>query len=154
MSYIDELDRLEHLMNDPVKNHERIMQMLRPSMPRVVHKEYSGKQLPLRIVADKGEEQLPSLIDDQMMDAVAAVIVEMKNDLRNEFESQVENTIGSLAEQVAVMQGQMSVLMNLISGIVNNNGNAGGNGTKSIEASETRTTRRVRVRRTSESNTP
>lgn len=39
-------------------------------------------------------------------------------------------------EQVAVMQGQMSVLMNLIGTIV-------GNG-KSIEASETKTTRRVR----------
>ena len=40
--------RLEHLLEaDPVKDHERIMQMLQPTQPAVVFKEYTGEQPPL-----------------------------------------------------------------------------------------------------------
>ena len=58
----------------------------------------------------------------------------------------VEDAVGSLTEQVATLQGQVSVLLNLIGTIVSNNGN-GNNNSKTVEASEIKTVRKMRVRR-------
>ena len=138
----EESERLEHLLEiDPRVAHDRIMQATRPSMPMIVHKEYTGTQPPLATDVDDGDE-LPPLFSDEQIDVIAAALAEM----RNEFRDMVSDAMAPLTEQVAVLQGQMSVMMNLIGSIVSNNGNGNNNSSKSIEASETRTTRRVRVR--------
>ena len=144
---IDELERL--IEGDPVKNHERIMKMMRPTLPNVIHKEFVGRQ-PVLVDDTNGNDQLP-MSADEMIDATAAVLAEMSNNLRTEFEGMTADAIGPLTEQVATLQGQMLVLLNMVNAIVGNNNNGNGKSSKSIEA-ETRTTRRVRVRR-SESTT-
>ena len=55
-----------------MKNHTKIMQMLRPTLPSVIHKEYSGKQL--TTVADNGDDQLPMMSTDEMIDAMAQAL--------------------------------------------------------------------------------
>ena len=39
---IDDLERL--LEGDPVKNHTEIMQIMQPTLPSIIHKEYTGRQ--------------------------------------------------------------------------------------------------------------
>jgi hypothetical protein len=140
-----ENDELEQLLEgDPVKNHKRIMEMTRPPMPRIVHKEYTGRQPPL---PDNGDDQPLPPIDDDMIEAVAQALAETSSRLRDEFQIMVAEAVGPLTEQVAALQGQVGVLLNLINAIVGNNNSS----RKMIEA-ETKTTRKVRVRR-SESTT-
>jgi hypothetical protein len=124
----EELERLLEL--DPVKAHDQIMRATRPP-PVIVHKEYLGRQ-PALIDDTNGNgngEQPP--FSDEQIDIVAQALA----DLRSEF----QDAVAPLTEQVAVLQGQVNVLLSLIGSIVGNNGNG-----KSIEASETKTTRRVR----------
>jgi hypothetical protein len=129
----EELERLLEL--DPVKNHQRIMQMTRPP-PVIIHKEYLGKQPSL----SKGDEP-PSLpIDDDMIEALAQALAETRIQLRDEFQSMVNEAIGPLTEQVAVLQGQVSVLLNLIGSIVGNNNSS----VKEASETRTKTVRRVR----------
>lgn len=142
------MDDLERLMEDPMRNHEKIMQRLQPILPTIVHKEYTGRQ-PALVDDNNGNGNEPPLFSDEQIDVVAAAMAELRIAMRDEFATMIENTMGSLTEQVATLQGQMSVMMNLINTIVSN-GNNKGNDTKSIEASEVKTTRRVRVRRTNE----
>ena len=142
----EESEQLEHLLDiDPRVAHDRIMRATRPPMPMIVRKEYSGKQPPLPSVADNADE-LPPLFSDEQIDVIAAALAEMRVEMRSEFRDMVNDLMAPLTEQVAVLQGQMSVMMDLIGSIVGNNGNGNNNSSKSIEASETRTTRRVRVR--------
>ena len=70
----------------------------RPTLPSVIHKEYSGKQL--TTVADNGDDQLPMMSTDEMIDAMAQALAEIRNDLRTEFEDIVANAMGPLTEQV------------------------------------------------------
>ena len=141
MNHHRDIDQLERLIEgDPVKNHTKIMQMLQPTLPDVIHKEY---RQPVLIDDTNGDQLMPA---DEMIDALASALAELRSEMRDEFQDMVANATGPLTEQVAVLQGQVSVLLNLIGTIVAN-GNGNGNGTKSIEASEIRTTRRVRVRR-------
>ena len=142
----DELERL--IEGDPVKNHERIMQMMRPTLPNVIHKEYTRQ--PSLIDDTNGNGNEPPPLSDEQIDVVAAALSELRIEMRDEFQTMVTDAMGPLTEQVATLQGQIGVLLSLIGAIVSNN-NGNGNGSKSIEASEVRTTRRVRVRRTSES---
>jgi hypothetical protein len=129
----EELERLLEL--DPVKNHERIMEMTRPP-PVIVHKEYTGRQPSL----SNGDEP-PSLpIDDDMIEALAQALPETRIQLRDEFQSMVNEAIGALTEQVAVLQGQVSVLLNLIGSIVGNNNSS----VKEASETRTKTVRRVR----------
>ena len=123
-------DEIEHLFEDPVKNHERIMQILQPPQPAVVYKDYTGKQPSLPGVADNGDDQQPPLFSDEQIDVVAQALA----DLRLEFQDAIDATVAPLRameQRVAVLEGQLSVMMNLINTIV-------GSG-KSIEASETKT---------------
>ena len=130
----DELEQL--LEGDPVKNHERIMEMTRPP-PVIVHKEYTGRQPSL---ANGDDQPLPP-IDDDMIEAVAQALAETSSRLRDEFQSMVNDAVGPLTEQVAVLQGQVNVLLSLIGSIVGNNNNS-----SVKEASETKikTVRRLR----------
>ena len=127
-------DEIEHLLEDPIKNHERIIQMTQPTQPAVVYKDYTGKQPSLPSVADNGDE--PPLFSDEQIDVVAQALA----GLRLEFQEMIDDATAQLRameQRVAVLEGQLSVMMNLINTIV-------GNG-KSIEASEmTKTTRRVK----------
>ena len=103
----------------------------------IVHKEYTGKQPSLA----NGDE-LPSLpIDDDMIDALAQALAETRGQLRDEFQSMVNEAVSPLTEQVAVLQGQVSVLMNLIGSLVGNNNN---NHIKEASETKTKTVRRVR----------
>lgn len=131
---------LENLLAaDPIASHAKIMQMTRPP-PVIIHKEYTGPQ-PSRSVADNGDP----LVNDDLIDALAAALA----DIRGEFQDLIDDRMANLTEQVAVLQGQVGTLLSVIGSIVSNN-NGNGNNSKSIEASEVKTTRRVRVRRTSE----
>jgi hypothetical protein len=127
-------DEIEHLFDDPVKNHERIMEMTRPP-PVIVHKEYTGRQPSL---ADGDDQPLST---DDMIEALAQALAETRIQLRDEFQSMVNEAVGPLTEQVAVLQGQVNVLLSLIGSIVGNNNNS-----SVKEASETKikTVRRVR----------
>ena len=142
-------EEIENLLEtDPIAAHERIMQMTRPGLPTIVHKEYTGRQPALD---SNGNGNEPPLFSDEQIDTVAQALADMRIELRDEFASMIEEATGSLTEQVAVLQSQVSVLLNLIGTLVSNgNGNGNGNGnsnsSKSVEAIETRT-RRVRVRR-------
>ena len=151
----DELERL--LEADPIASHAKIMELMRPQP--IIHKDFHGRQ-PAIGDDTNGNEPGPLLYDqiDLMIDAMAQALAQTSNELRAEFESMIENTTGSLVEQVALLQsqtatlqGQVGVLMSMISGIVSNNNSSSVNTSRSIEA-ETKTTRRVRVRR-SESTT-
>ena len=129
-------DEIEHLFDDPVKNHERIMEMTRPP-PVIVHKEYTGKQPPLT----NGDDQPLPPINDDMIEAVAQALAETSSRLRDEFQSMVSDAVGPLTEQVAVLQGQVNVLLSLIGSIV---GNSNGNSVKEASETKTKTVRRVR----------
>ena len=130
----DELEQL--LEGDPVKNHKRIMEMTRPP-PVIIHKEYTGKQPPL---PDNGDDQPLPPMDDDMIEAVAQALAETSSRLRDEFQSMVAEAIGPLTEQVATLQGQVGVLLNLINAIVGNNNNS----IKEASETRTKTVRRVR----------
>jgi hypothetical protein len=135
---IDELDRL---MGDPVKNHERIMQMLRPTLPNIIHKEYTRQPALIDDTNGNGNDQLQLLTDD-LIDALAQALAETRNELRVEFQAMVDTAMASLTEEVAVLQAQMNIVLSLIA---NNNNSNGNSSSKTIEASET--VRKVRVRR-------
>jgi hypothetical protein len=128
----EELERLLEL--DPVKAHDKIMQMTRPP-PVIVHKEYTGRQPSLA----NGDDQ--PLSTDDMIEALAQALAETRIQLHDEFQSMVNEAVGPLTEQVAVLQGQVNVLLSLIGSIVGNNNNS-----SVKEASETKikTVRRVR----------
>jgi hypothetical protein len=133
-------EELEHLLEEPVKNHERIMQMLQPTQPAVVYKDYTGKQ-PSRVLDDtngNGNGELPPLLSDEQIDVFAQVLAETRSQVRDEFQAMVADAVGPLTEAVAVLQGQVSVLMNLIGGRVNNNT------VKEASETKTKTVRRVR----------
>ena len=128
----EELERLLEL--DPIKAHEQIMQATRPP-PMIIHKEYTGKQPPLQ---DNGDE-LPSLFSDEQIDVIAQAFADLRTEMRGEFQDTVNDAMGPLMEQVAVMQGQMSVLLSLINTIVGNSNNI-----KEASETKTKTVRRVR----------
>ena len=65
-----------------MKNHERIMQMTQPTLPTVVHKEYTGRQPSLN---DDGNGNEPPLLSDDQIDVVAAALVELRAEMRTEF---------------------------------------------------------------------
>ena len=144
-------EEIENLLEtDPIAAHERIMQMTRSTLPTIVHKEYTGRQPALD---SNGNGNEPPPFTDEQVDIVAAAMAELRVEMRTEFQDMLESALGSLTEQLATVQGQVSVLLNLIGTLVSNGNNGNGNNAKSIEASdEIKTTRRVRVRR-SESTT-
>jgi hypothetical protein len=119
----EELDRLLEL--DPVKNHQRIMEMTRPP-PVVIHKEYTGKQPSL---PDNGEQLLFS---DEQIDTIAQALAELRADLRDEWQAAIDKAITELRgekdlhEAIAELRGQLAVVMNLF-----------GNGPKLFEAEQT-----------------
>lgn len=141
-----DIDELERLMDDPVKNHTEIMQRLQPTLPSIIYKDFVGKQPALD--SNGNNNDLPPMSSDEMIDAMAQALAQTRDDLRAEFQDTLDAAMAPWTEAVAVLQAQMNIVLSLIA---NNNNN--GNGTKSIEADEVRTTRRVRVRRTSESKT-
>jgi hypothetical protein len=152
MSHIDELDRL--IDDDPVRNHERIMGMLKPTLS-VIYKDFHGRQ-PSPGDDNGNGNQVPMSSDEQidaLIDAVSQALAQTRNELRDEFASIVESAVGPLAEQVAVMQSQVNVMQGQVSVLMNMIGNSTGitnTGTRSIvrsvEATETVRKRRVRVR--------
>ena len=135
----EELDRLLEL--DPVKNHQRIMEMTRPP-PVIIHKKYLGEQPSRRDNGNgngNGEDQPMSTDDMIMIDAVAQALAETRSQLRDEFQSMIEDAVSPLTEQIAMLQGQVGVLLNLINAIVGNN-----NTVKEASETKTKTVRRVR----------
>ena len=125
-------DDLERLMDDPVKNHERIMQKLQPTLPSVIYKDFVGKQPSLDVNGDE-----PPPFTDEQVDIVAAAMAELRVEMRIEFQDMLDSALGSLTEQLATVQGQVSVLLNLIGALVNGNNNGNGSSSKSVEAIET-----------------
>ena len=85
-------DEIEHLFDDPVKNHERIMEMTRPP-PVIVHKEYTGRQPSLA----NGDDQ--PLSTDDMIEALAQALAETRIQLHDEFQSMVNEAVGPLTER-------------------------------------------------------
>jgi hypothetical protein len=137
-------EELEHLLElDPIKAHDQIMRATRPP-PVIIHKKYLGEQ-PLRRDNGNGNdngngEDQPMSTDDMIMiDAVAQALAETRSQLRTEFQSMIDDAVGPLTEAVAVLQGQVSVLMNLIGSLVSN-----GNSVKEASETRTKTVRRVR----------
>jgi hypothetical protein len=132
-------EEFEHLLElDPVKAHDAIMRATRPP-PMIVHKEYLGEQ-PSRRDNGNGEDQPMSTDDMIMIDAVAQALAETRIQLQDEFQGMIEDAVGPLTEQVAVLQGQVSVLLNLIGSIVGNNNSS----VKEASETRTKTVRRVR----------
>ena len=135
---------IENLLEtDPIAAHERIMQMTRPQ-PVIVYKEYTGRQPFDDNNNGNGNGNEPPPFTDEQIDIVAAAMAELRIYLRDEFQDALDAAMAPWTEAVAVLQAQMNIVLSLIA---NNNNNGNGNNAKSIEASEIRTTRRVRVRR-------
>ena len=131
---------LESLMEtDPIAAHERIMELTRPTLPTIVHKEYTGKQPALD---SNGNGDEPPPFTDEQIDIVAAAMAELSSSLRTEFQDTRDATMAPWTEAVAVLQAQMNIVLSLIA---NNNNSNGNSSSKTIEASET--VRKVRVRR-------
>jgi hypothetical protein len=130
-------EELEHLLElDPVKAHDAIMRATRPP-PMIIHKEYTGKQP--QLIPDDSDQ--PPLFSDEQIDVVAQALADLRIEMRGEFQDMVDTAVGPLTEAVAVLQGQVSVLMNLIGSIVGNNNN---NSVKEANETKTKTVRRVR----------
>ena len=72
------------------------------------------------------------------IDVVAQALADLRIEMRGEFQDMVDTAVGPLTEAVAVLQGQVSVLMNLIGSLVNNNT------VKEASETKTKTVRRVR----------
>ncbi len=133
----DTNEELEQLLEaDPVKNHERIMQMIQPA---VVYKDYIGRQPSLTDDTNGNGEQ--PLFSDEQIDTIAQAMADLRSDMRSEFQNMVADAVGSLTEQVAVLQGQVGVLINMISSIIGNNNS---NSVKEASETKTKTVRRVR----------
>lgn len=111
------------------------MQATRPP-PMIIHKEYTGKQPPL--LDDTNGNGEPPLFSDEQIDMIAQALA----DLRVEFQSTIDDAVGPLTEQVAVLQGQLNVLLSLIGSLVNNNNNS--NSVKEASETKIKTVRRVR----------
>jgi hypothetical protein len=127
-------EELEHLLElDPVKAHDAIMRATRPP-PMIIHKEYTGKQP--QLIPDDSDQ--PPLFSDEQIDVVAQALADLRIEMRGEFQDMVDTAVGPLTEAVAVLQGQVSVLMNLIGSLVNNNT------VKEASETKTKTVRRVR----------
>jgi predicted DNA-binding ribbon-helix-helix protein len=80
----------------------------------------------------------PPLFSDEQIDTIAQALADLRVDMRTEFQSMIDDAVGPLTEAVAVLQGQVSVLMNLIGSLVNNNT------VKEASETKTKTVRRVR----------
>ena len=80
----------------------------------------------------------PPLFSDEQIDTIAQALADLRVDMRAEFQSMIDDAVGPLTEAVAVLQGQVSVLMNLIGSLVNNNT------VKEASETKTKTVRRVR----------
>ena len=127
-------EELESLLElDPVKAHDAIMRATRPP-PVIIHKEYTGKQP--QLLPDDSDQ--PPLFSDEQIDVVAQALADLRIEMRGEFHDMVDTAVGPLTEAVAVLQGQVSVLMNLIGSLVNNNT------VKEASETKTKTVRRVR----------
>jgi len=127
-------EELEHLLElDPVKAHDAIMRATRPP-PMIIHKEYTGKQP--QLIPDDSDQ--PPLFSDEQIDVIAQALADLRTEMRGEFQDMVDTAVGPLTEAVAVLQGQVSVLMNLIGSLVNNNT------VKEASETKTKTVRRVR----------
>ena len=130
-------EELEHLLElDPVKAHDAIMRATRPP-PMIIHKEYTGKQP--QLLPDDSDQ--PPLFSDEQIDVIAQAFADLRTEMRGELQSMVDDAMGQLTEQVAMLQGQVSVLMNLIGSIVGNDNN---NSVKEASETKTKTVRRVR----------
>ena len=119
---------------DPVKAHDAIMRATRPP-PMIIHKEYTGKQP--QLIPDDSDQ--PPLFSDEQIDDVAQALATCASRCAVSFKHG-RHAVGPLTEAVAVFQGQVSVLMNLIGSIVNNNNNS----VKEASETKTKTVRRVR----------
>ena len=123
----EELERLLEL--DPVKNHQRIMEMTRPP-PVVIHKEYTGEQ-PTLLDDTNGNGEQP-LFSDEQIDTIAQALAELRADLRDEWQAAIDKAITELRgekdlhEAIAELRGQLAAVMNLF-----------GNGPKLFEAEQT-----------------
>ena len=110
----EELERLLEL--DPVKAHERIMEMTRPP-PVVIHKEYTGKQ-PTLLDDTNGNGEQP-LFSDEQIDTIAQALAELRADLRDEWQAAIDKAITELRgekdlhEAIAELRGQLAAVMNL-----------------------------------------
>ena len=93
-------------------------------VPDIIHKEYTGKQLPIDDTNNDYVE-LPPLTDEQI-DIIAAALADIKLDLQ----SRIEDAIAPLVQRISVLEGQLSLMTTLL-------------GTKSFEASEV--IRKIRV---------
>ena len=123
----EELERLLEL--DPVKNHQRIMEMTRPP-PVVIHKEYTGEQ-PTLLDDTNGNGEQP-LFSDEQIDTIAQALAELRADLCDEWQAAIDKAITELRgekdlhEAIAELRGQLAAVMNLF-----------GNGPKLFEAEQT-----------------
>jgi hypothetical protein len=72
---------------------------------------------------------------DFQLDAIAQAIAESRVELRTEIQGTINGAVAPLRERVAMLEGQVSALMMLL----------GSDSRPSIEASETSTTRKLRM---------
>lgn len=120
-----DLEERERLFDaDPEGMHDAVMAATRPrELPHVgqlVHKEFSGRQLPGRTLPGDANDDDPMTADQ--IEIISMVLAEVTI----EFQNAIADAAAPLRERIAVLEGQLSMLTNLI----------GGNG-RSFEASET-----------------
>jgi hypothetical protein len=105
---IAERERL--LEEDPLLAHDGIMRARMP-MPRIVHKRYNNEPTISRRddMASPPDNGDTPLLNDELLDAIAAALVEVKNEMRDE----VEATVAPLRERIITLEAQLSTLLAL-----------------------------------------
>jgi hypothetical protein len=123
-------DLSELLEDDPLVAHEAIMQATRSPMPAspmpvIVHKKYVGDQPTFttndsrrtsrrhNTPSDDGDSQSLCFPDEQI-DALAEVLAQTRTELRMDFQNMLDAATGLLRERVATLEGQLSMMTNLI----------------------------------------
>jgi hypothetical protein len=93
-----------------------------------------GEVEPVPLDCNDGPLNGDTPLDDDMMEAVAMALAEIKLQMRAECEDAIVGALGPLRERIAMLEGQLSVLTVVL---------GGGDGNRTLEASET--VRKLRV---------
>lgn len=124
-----DLEERESLLEgDPQAVHDAIMAATRPAMPAIVHKTMvNGERVRRRTISvnDNGDDVPPPFTDEQT-ELLADTLAQFRMDFRSELEDMMDAAVAPLRERIANLEGQLSMLTNLLNG----------NGSRSFEASE------------------
>ena len=88
-------------------------------------------------LSDYASDDEPPPFDDFQMDIIAEVLAETRMEFRSEIDALID-AMNAAKERIATIEGQLSVVLAML-------GNDNGRGVKTIEASESKIVRKMKV---------